>query len=250
MGDSSHDRPTEATIKVTIVVPTYDEAGNVPELLARVMALGIPDLNVLFVDDASPDGTAEVAEGLAARYAGRVRVLRRSGKLGLGSAYVAGFTDALGSGADRIVEMDADLSHAPEDLPRMIEATESHDVAVGSRWVSGGGADPDWGLARRLLSRGGSTYARAVLGLKVRDTTTGFKCFRREALEGIDLRAIRSQGFAFQVEMAYLCQKKGYRVAEVPIRFAERTEGKSKMSLRIIVEALWRVAVIRLRGSG
>jgi dolichol-phosphate mannosyltransferase len=248
--DSSRDRRVDETIKVTIVVPTYDEAGNVPELLARIMALGTPNLDVLFVDDASPDGTAEVAEGLASQYEGRVRVLRRPGKLGLGSAYVAGFTEALGSGADRIVEMDADLSHAPEYLPRMIKATESHDVVVGSRWISGGGADPDWGLARRLLSRGGSTYARALLGLKVRDTTTGFKCFRREALEGIDLRAIRSQGFAFQVEIAYACQKKGYRVAEVPIRFAERTEGKSKMSLPIILEALWRVAVIRVRGTG
>ena len=154
----------EGTLKVTVVVPTYDEAGNVPELLRRIMALGIPNLEVLFVDDASPDGTAEVAEGLSPQYGGRVRVLRRRGKLGLGTAYVAGFTEALGSGADRIVEMDADLSHAPEYIPQLLEATRTHDVVVGSRWVSGGGADPDWGLGRRLLSRGGSAYARALLG--------------------------------------------------------------------------------------
>lgn len=231
-------------------MPTYNEAGNVPELLRRIMALGIPNLDVLFVDDASPDGTAEVAEGLSPQYGGQVRVLRRPGKLGLGTAYVAGLTEALSSGADRIVEMDADLSHAPEYIPTLLAATVSHDVAVGSRWVSGGGTDPDWGLGRRLLSRGGSVYARALLGLKVRDTTTGFKCFRREPLAGIDLHAIRSHGFAFQVEMAYLCQKKGCRVAEIPIRFAERTVGKSKMSPRIVMEALWRVAAIRLRGIG
>ncbi|MSQ24999.1 MAG: polyprenol monophosphomannose synthase [Dehalococcoidia bacterium] len=233
--------------RVTIVIPTYNEAGNIPALVQRLMALGIPGLHLLLVDDSSPDGTADVAERLAPQYGGRIAVLRRPGKMGLGTAYIAGFTRALAEGADYIVEMDADLSHSPEDVPRLLAEMATHDVAVGSRWVKGGGVGKDWGLLRRFVSRGGSQYARLVLGLRVKDVTTGFKCFRRESLAGVDLSRIKSQGFAFQVEVAWACQRRGYRMAEIPILFSKRSHGTSKMSVRIFREALWRVPAIRLR---
>ncbi|MEE9285953.1 MAG: polyprenol monophosphomannose synthase [Dehalococcoidia bacterium] len=238
---------TGAGPRVLVVIPTYNEAENLPELLRRLMALDLPGLEVLLVDDSSPDGTADLAERLSADYGGRVRVLRRPAKMGLGTAYVAGFAEALRAGADLVVEMDADLSHAPEYIPEMVNRMDRYDVVVGSRWTAGGGADPGWGLGRRLLSRGGSLFARLVLRLRVADTTTGFKCFRRQALEQLDLAKIKSQGFAFQVEMAHACQRRGHRVTEIPIRFADRVRGESKMSLRIVLEALWRVLAIRFR---
>ena len=233
--------------KAIAVIPTYNEAANLPDLLKRTMA-AVPDgLEILLVDDNSPDGTAQVAQDLSAEYGGRVSVYQRPGKQGLGSAYIAGFSEAISRGPDYVLEMDADLSHAPEDIPRLLERMSDHEVAVGSRWTPGGGAEESWGWPRRLLSRGGSVYSRALLRLKVRDTTTGFKCFRREALERLDLGSIRSEGFAFQVEMAYACQRKGYRVAEVPIVCRHRAAGRSKMSAGIVVEALWRVLAIRFR---
>lgn len=232
---------------VWVVIPTYNEAESLPELVQRIMALGLPGLRILFVDDNSPDGTADLAEELSARYEGKIQVLRRPSKLGLATAYVDGFRHALGAGARYIIEMDADLSHAPEYIPGMLALARLKDVVVGSRWIRGGGVDPSWGLGRRLLSRGGSWYSRTILGLTVRDATTGFKCFRREALAGLDLSQIKSSGFAFQVEMAYLCHRKGHRVAEVPIRFADRARGHSKMSPSIIAEAFFRVLMLRLR---
>ena len=231
-----------------VVIPTYNEVGNLPELLRQIMAQPLPGVEVLIVDDNSPDGTAQEAERQAERYGGRVHVLRRPGRMGLGTAYVEGFRWALDHGADYVAEMDADLSHGPEYLPALVSAMGDHDVAVGSRWTAGGGADRGWGLGRRALSRGGSLFARLVLGLKVKDATTGFKCFRREALQALDLGGVKSQGFAFQVEMAYACQRKGLRVVEVPIRFRTRARGRSKLSARIILEALWRVVAIRFRG--
>ncbi len=233
--------------RVVVVTPTYNEARNLPRLVERLMALGIPGLEVLVVDDASPDGTAEVAERLGAEHGGRVRVLRRGAKLGIGSAYVAGFEEALRAGAGYVIQMDADLSHAPESIPGMLERAREADVVAGSRWVRGGGVEAGWGIGRLLLSRGGSLFARLALGLRVKDATTGFKCFRREALAGLDLRAVRSHGFAFQVEVAWACQRRGYRVVEHPIRFAKRGSGRSKMSPWIVAEALWRVAAIGLR---
>ena len=231
------------------MVPTYNEAANLPKLVAAIMALDIPALEVLFVDDNSPDGTAAVADALSKRYGARVSVLRRPGKQGLGPAYRAGFAEALARGADHVVEMDADLSHAPEYLPALLAEMADYDVAIGSRWTKGGGAEGGWGLGRRLLSQGAALYARMVLGLRVKDPTTGFKCFRAEALRGLRLEDVRSRGFGFQVEIAYACQRKGYRVTEVPILFRLRDQGRSKMSLRIIVEALWRVAAIRFSRS-
>jgi dolichol-phosphate mannosyltransferase len=232
--------------RAVVVVPTYNEAANLPDLLGRIMALDIKGLEVLVVDDNSPDGTAQVAEALGKKYGGRVAVHRRRTKEGLGPAYKAGFAVALESGADYVVEMDADLSHSPEYLPAMLRHMADYDVAVGSRWARGGGAEGDWGWSRKFLSQGASLYARMVLGLKVKDATTGFKCFRAGVLRGIGLESIRSQGFAFQVEVAYACQKNRYRVVEVPILFRARNKGYSKMSLGIIIEALWRVLAIRL----
>lgn len=234
--------------RAIVVIPTYNEAANLPKLLAAIMGLRIPGLEVLIVDDNSPDGTAGVAEALGVQYKGRVSVLRRAAKQGLGPAYRAGFAEALSRGAEYIIEMDADLSHSPEYLPLLLSSMADHDVAVGSRWVKGGGAVEEWGLPRRLLSQGGALYSRLILGLRVKDATTGFKCFRSEVLRGLPLESIRSNGFGFQVEMAYACQRKGYRMLEVPILFRSREKGRSKMSAGIIVEALWRVLAIRFGG--
>ena len=238
-------RPT--TDKIVVVIPTYNEASNLPELSEHLFSLGIDGLNVLLVDDNSPDGTADLAESLSQRYGGRIKILRRPGKMGLGTAYVAGFAKALEEGAQYVIEMDADLSHSPHYIPQLLEKVRDYDVVVGSRYVKGGGVDKKWSRLRRLVSRGGSIYSSLILGLKVKDTTTGFKCFRREALAGLDLSKCRSRGFGFQVEVAYACQKKRYRVAEVPIIFIDRTQGKSKMSMKIFMEAMWRVWAIRFR---
>ena len=235
------------TPRITIVIPTYNEAANVEALVQELAALHLPGLALLFVDDNSPDGTAALARSQAARLEGRLHVLSRPGKLGLGTAYREGFAWALQQGSQYIIEMDADLSHSPSDIPRMLEQIQRCDILSGSRWERGGFADSTRGWPRRLLSRGGSLYARLLLGLRVKDTTTGFKCFRREVLERLDFSQIKSSGFAFQVEVAYLCQRQGFRTQELPIRFAQRLRGQSKMSLRIILEAFWRVTAIRLR---
>lgn len=234
-------------MKITIVMPTYNEAVNLPLIVPKLLSLGIAGLSVLVVDDNSPDGTGRVAEELAEKYPGRVEVLHREAKAGLGSAYITGFKHALRDGADYIFEMDADLSHPPTDIPHFLEEIRHHEVVVGSRYVPGGMVDPEWSLWRKFLSWAGNLYARFVTGLQVHDTTAGFKCFRRSALLGLDLERVRSDGYAFQVEMAYACQKKGYQVAEIPISFAERTQGRSKMSFKIVLEAIWRVWQIRWR---
>jgi dolichol-phosphate mannosyltransferase len=194
-----------------------------------------PALQVLVVDDASPDGTGEIADSLARR-TGRVRVLHREGKSGLGSAYVAGFEHALSHDYDVVIQMDADFSHRPEDLPRLLQAVEFADVVIGSRRVPGGQVE-NWPLKRRLISRGGTFYASTILGLPIRDCTAGFKCFRREVLGAIDLASVASNGYGFQVEMNFSCHRAGFRIVEVPIVFADRAAGHSKMSSRIFLEA-------------
>jgi len=233
-------------MKATVIVPTYNEAQNLPGLLERVFSLGLDGLSVLIVDDNSPDGTGELAENLAKKYPGRVEVMHRKAKLGLASAYIAGFRRSLELGAEAIFEMDADFSHSPEYLPRFLEGLEHCDVVVGSRYAPGAALDPSWNLWRKWLSRAGNSYVRMVTGLKVKDASAGFKCFRRRVLEGLALDSIRSEGYAFQIEVAYMCQKKGYKVEEVPIFFSQRASGKSKMSLKIILEALWRPWRLRL----
>ena len=233
--------------KVVVVVPTYNEARNLPQLAARLFSLELPSIHMLVVDDASPDGTGQVAEGLTEVYSGRVRVLHRQGKLGLGTAYVEGFRHALNWGADVVVEMDADLSHDPQYLHPILDKIADHDVVVASRYIPGGGVDPGWGLGRRLLSQGGNLYARLVTGLRVKDSTSGFKALRRRVVESMDMDSFRCKGFAFQIEMAYACQKKGFNVAEVPISFIDRGTGTSKLSLAIVLEALWNVFWMRWR---
>ncbi|MBI4312176.1 MAG: polyprenol monophosphomannose synthase [Chloroflexi bacterium] len=230
-----------------IVVPTYNEARNVPELAAQLFALGLPDLHILVVDDNSPDGTADVAEGLNGTFPGRLHVLRRAAKEGLGKAYVAGFKEALRLGAGNVIQMDADLSHPPSAVPRLLEALETSDVAVGSRYIEGGGAVEEWGLLRKLISRGGDIYVRAVLGLPIQDTKSGFKAFRREVLENVGLDQLASAGYIFQAEFVFRCHKMGYRMREVPFVFQERRAGKSKMSVGILVEALWRSVWLRMK---
>ncbi|HEX6667035.1 MAG TPA: polyprenol monophosphomannose synthase [Solirubrobacterales bacterium] len=228
-----------------LVLPTYNEAENLEAMVAAARA-NLPDsARVLVVDDRSPDGTGEIADRIAAADAA-VEVLHRPGKQGLGPAYVAGFHRALKRGAGLILQMDADFSHDPADLPRLLEASERADLAIGSRYTAGGGVG-DWNAVRRGVSRFGSAYSRFVLGLGVRDLTGGFKCWHREVLEAIDLGTIDAKGYAFQVELTYRAVRKGFSVAEIPIIFSDRRAGKSKMNAPIVAEAIWRVPLLRYR---
>ncbi|HEU4906796.1 MAG TPA: polyprenol monophosphomannose synthase [Solirubrobacterales bacterium] len=227
-----------------LVLPTYNEAENLPQFVPAVLAKLPESGRVLIVDDNSPDGTGKIADDFAAREE-RVEVLHRKRKEGLGPAYLAGFKRALDGGAGHVLQMDADFSHDPAYLPRLLEAGERADLVIGSRYVDGGGVR-DWSALRRVISRGGSAYARFVLGVGVRDLTGGFKCFRREVLEAIDFESIRSRGYAFQVEMTYRAVRCGFDVVEVPIVFRERQLGHSKMGGAIVVEAAWRVPALRL----
>jgi len=229
-----------------LVLPTYDEAENVEAFVAAVRAKLPQAARILIVDDNSPDGTGELADRLAAE-SGNVSVLHRPRREGLGPAYIAGFRHALDGGAGFVLEMDADFSHDPAYLPRLLEAGQRADLAIGSRYVDGGGVS-DWSALRRAISRGGSAYARFALGLAVRDLTGGFKCFRREVLEAIDLDTVQSRGYAFQIEMTYRAIQLGFSVVEVPIVFRERRAGDSKMGGAIVAEAVWRVLALRLSG--
>jgi dolichol-phosphate mannosyltransferase len=231
----------------TVVIPTYNEADNVASMAESLWELGLRDLDVLIVDDESPDGTGEIGDALAAEHPDRLHVLHRTGQRGLGRAYVDGFRWALTHGADAIVQMDCDFSHAPSDIPRLLRHIPNYDVVIGSRYVSGGQTDEDWGFGREFLSWWANFYARVILGCRVRDITAGFKAWRREALEGIDLSHIRSQGYVFQVEMAYVCQRLGYRILEVPIYFEDRRIGQSKMTMPVKIEAALRVWEVRWR---
>lgn len=226
-----------------LVLPTYNEAENLPQFVPAVLAKLPQASRVLIVDDNSPDGTGKIADDFVAREE-RVEVLHRKRKEGLGPAYLAGFKRALDGGAGHVLQMDADFSHDPAYLPRLLEAGERADLAIGSRYVDGGGVR-DWSALRRVISRAGSAYARLVLGVGVRDLTGGFKCFRREVLEAIDFESIRSRGYAFQVEMTYRAVRCGFDVVEVPIVFRERQLGHSKMGGAIVVEAAWRVPALR-----
>ena len=230
-----------------VILPTYNEAGNIGRM---VESLG-PKLShegdrILIVDDGSPDGTGRIADQIAGENPG-VQVLHRRIKEGLGPAYLAGFQVALDGGADLIVQMDADFSHDPAYLPRLLAASELADLVIGSRYVPGGGIT-EWGQVRRLLSRGGSLYSRTILRVPVRDMTGGFKCFRREVLESIDLGEIAASGYSFQVEMTWRVVQAGFTVMEVPITFRERQGGESKMTTAIVAEAAWRVPAMRIRG--
>jgi dolichol-phosphate mannosyltransferase len=226
----------------TVCLPTYNERENLEAMLRALQPLGV---RVLVIDDNSPDGTGEIADRLAGEL-DFVSVLHRERKEGLGPAYLAGFRRALADGADYVLEMDCDFSHDPKDVPRLIAAVDAGaDLALGSRYVPGGGT-ANWGVVRRIISWGGSFYARVILGLRIRDLTGGFKCYRRRVLETIDLDAIESKGYAFQIEGTFRTLRKGFTVVEVPIRFADRTEGTSKMSRAIVLEAVVKVPKLRL----
>jgi dolichol-phosphate mannosyltransferase len=231
-------RPTRACV----VLPTYNERDNLPAIVPQILDAA-PEIDVLVVDDSSPDGTGALADELG-RADPRVRVLHRPRKEGLGRAYLAGFDVALRAGYGLVLEMDADFSHDPGALPLLLAAAKNADVVLGSRYVEGGGT-ANWGAGRRLLSRAGSLYARTILRLPVRDLTGGFKCFRREVLEGLDLPSVTTSGYAFQIELTWRAIRRGFRVVEVPITFADRRVGKSKMSRRIVAEALWKVWAMR-----
>jgi dolichol-phosphate mannosyltransferase len=231
--------------RALVCLPTYDEIDNLRPMVAAIRA-AVPAVEILVIDDNSPDGTGKLADELAAADR-QVHVLHRPGKEGLGKAYLAGFAWALSRGYDLIMEMDCDFSHDPRYLPAMLAAAGEADLVLGSRYVRGGGT-VNWGAGRKLISRGGSLYARTILGLPVRDLTGGFKCFRREVLEAIDLASVECTGYAFQIELTYRAVRQGFKVREIPIVFADRRVGHSKMSRRIVLEAIRKVWSIRLSG--
>jgi dolichol-phosphate mannosyltransferase len=231
-------------VQITIVIPTYNEAENLPKLVSVLFSLPL-DLSILVVDDNSPDGTGDIAEEIAKKYPGRVFVLRRAGKLGLRSAYIEGFHKAFDLGAEAVVQMDADFSHDPQVIKEMAKRIESCDVVIGSRYVKGGSVDERWPIWRKGLSAFGNFYARTILHFPLRDVTTGFRMWRREALQRMPLDRIRSNGYIFLVEMAYVAYLMGYKITETPIYFADRRWGKSKMSLKIQMEAAMRIWDVR-----
>lgn len=232
--------------KPLVCLPTFNEAENLRPMVQAILAT-VPEIEVLVVDDNSPDGTGRIADELAAADP-RVHVLHRAGKEGLGKAYLAAFAWALARDYGLVLEMDCDFSHDPRYLPAMLAAAEKADLVLGSRYVPGGGT-VNWGLGRRIVSRGGSLYARTILGLPVRDLTGGFKCFRREVLEAIDLPSVQCSGYAFQIELTYRAFRRGFTVREIPIVFEDRRVGRSKMSRRIVLEALLKVWLIRRSGQ-
>ena len=229
--------------RALIIVPTYNERFNVARLIPAVLAQD-PSLEMLVVDDASPDGTGGVVDAIAANN-NRVHVIHRDGKLGLGTAYIAGFRWALERKYDLVFEMDADFSHNPERLPEFLEAVKEADLVLGSRYQDGRVNVVNWPMSRLFLSYAANIYARAVTGLPISDTTGGFKCFRRNVLESVDLNAVKSNGYAFQIEMSFRAWKRGFRLVEIPIIFVDRTEGVSKMSKKIVREAIWMVWRLR-----
>jgi dolichol-phosphate mannosyltransferase len=245
-GGEAHQAPDQAPDgygelgRVLVIIPTYNEAENVESIVGRVRS-ATPDVDILIADDNSPDGTGQIADRLAAAD-DHVHVLHREGKQGLGAAYLAGFAWGTEREYDVLVEMDADGSHQPEELPRLLDALADADLVLGSRWVPGGRVR-NWPRSREILSRGGNTYTRLALGIPLRDVTGGYRAFRRSTLKGIDLHAVASQGYCFQVDLAWRALQRGFRVVEIPITFVERERGASKMSREIVAEALWRVTV-------
>ena len=228
-------------MQLTVVIPTYNEAENLPRLVSALFSLPLPDLKILIVDDNSPDGTGEIAKLLRDENSGKVTLIQRTGKLGLGSAYVMGFGKAMAEGAEAVAQMDADFSHPPEKLVELLEVLENCDVAMGSRYIPGGSVDKRWPRWRKGLSAFGNKYASAILRLPVKDATGGFKIWRRSALAGMPLERVQSNGYAFQIEMAYIAYKLGFTFDEVPFYFADRRWGTSKMTFDIQIEAAIRV---------
>ncbi len=231
-------------MKIYIIIPTYNEKNNIEKLLRLIFSLGIKNLWVLVVDDNSPDGTGEAVEALKKEFP-FLDIIHREKKLGLGTAYVAGFTRVLREGADLIFEMDADFSHDPNYIPKILEATNECDLVLGSRYTPGGGVK-NWNFFRRLISRFGNLYAQIILSVPIKDLTGGFKCYTRKILETIELESLSSIGYNFQIETTYKAYKRGFRIKEIPIIFTERAQGKSKFNIAIILESFWKVIVLRL----
>ena len=235
----------ESEAKALVVIPTYNEVDNIGRIVPEVLKQG-PQFDVLVVDDNSPDGTAQIVKQLQAEHGSRVHLMERQGKMGLGTAYVAGFRYALEGSYDYVCEMDADFSHDPRVLPRFLEAIQDADLVLGSRYVTGVNVI-NWPLRRLLLSYGASFYTRIITGLPIKDPTGGFKCFRRQVLQAIDLEKVHSNGYSFQIEMSFRAWKKGFRIKEIPIVFTDRVGGKSKMSPQIVREAIWMVWKLKLQ---
>ena len=231
-------------MRITVIIPTYNEAENLPKLVSALFSLPL-DLSILVVDDNSPDGTGDIADAFAKKHPKKLDVIHREGKLGLRTAYLSGIQHALAKGADAVAQMDADFSHDPERLVDMAELLKTREVVLGSRYVPGGRVDANWPIWRKWLSAFGNFYARTILGFKLRDVTTGFRLWRRETLEGMPLDRIQSSGYVFLVEMVYIAHSLGYRFGEVPIYFADRQFGTSKMSLKIQLEAAVRIWAVR-----
>jgi dolichol-phosphate mannosyltransferase len=234
-------------MKLAVVIPTYNEKVNLPLITSQLMNLPLPGLQLLIIDDNIPDGTGKVADNLITQYPGRIQVLHRTGKLGLGTAYVTGFKMLLKTDVDAIAQMDADFSHPPEKLITMVQALTQADMIIGSRYAAGGSLDDDWPKWRKWLSRFGNEYSRVILGASIKDMTAGYRLWKRLVLEAIPLDHIRSNGYIFQVEMAYVASRLGFHIMEIPIHFAERKFGQSKMNLRIQLEAALRVWQLRRR---
>jgi dolichol-phosphate mannosyltransferase len=238
--------PENGMPKIIIVIPTYNEAENLPVITEALFNLGVEGLEVLNVDDGSPDGTGQIADRLHEQYPGRFHAMHRIGQRGLGAAYIQGFTQALDQGADVVVQMDADFSHSPGDIPRMLEMLEAYDVVVGSRYIKGGKTDERWGKGRLFLSWwANSVWVRLALGVRTKDATAGFKCWRASALKKMELESIGSNGYIFQVEMCYIAEKRGLRICEIPIYFEDRRVGQSKMDTREKIDAALGVFKIR-----
>jgi dolichol-phosphate mannosyltransferase len=233
---------------LAIVIPTYNEAANLPHLVERLFSLKIPKTLLIIVDDSSPDGTAETALKLAQNPNYALKIIKREGKMGLGTAYVEGFSLAIRENAEHIIQMDADLSHQPEYIPAFMDKLKNADLVIGSRYVCGGGSDKEWSIPRKALSTFGNFCIRITAGLKVKDATSGFKAFRKATLLSLDLSQFKCKGFGFQAEVAYACERKNFTILEYPIIFENRTRGTSKMSLFIIFESICRLLLIRFKG--
>lgn len=231
-------------MKLIIIIPTYNESQNIEKLLKKIFALNIPDLEVIIIDDNSPDGTSQLVGNLLILQSFNLHLITRQNKLGLGSAYLTGFKKALSLGADYIFEMDADFSHNPDDIPRLLEAAQNADLVIGSRKIAGGEII-GWNFWRKFMSNGAMWLSRLLLGLKVRDVTSGFRCFKRRVLETIPLDEIKSNGYAFQEELLYRAQKSGFTITEIPVIFVDRQEGKSKLSKKDIIEFF--LIILRLK---
>jgi len=227
-------------MRITIVIPTYNEAENLPHLVSAIFALPLPELRILIVDDNSPDGTGQLAEDLGVQYPGRISVLHRPGKMGLGTAYISGFRRALADGAEAVLQMDADFSHPVEKIPEMVAHLPGHDFVVGSRYTAGGSVDKNWPAWRKALSAFGNFYVRTILGIQIHDVTGGFKLWTARTLNLIPLARVRSNGYVFQVELTYVATRLGLKGVEIPIYFADRRWGQSKMNVRIQIEAALR----------